>query len=248
MISKSNSKYIKSLLIKKIRKQEGRFIVEGAKSVIELLNSRYQIDSIFLTTEFYNCYKQLLPNDLQVVHCSEDELNTAGSMVNNNAALAIARTFDNHLLEPLKDTYTLLLDDIRDPGNLGTIIRIADWYGHTQIICSEHTAEFYNPKVIAATMGSFTRVNAYYCDLPSYLDKYKSFLYGAKLSGDNIHHLHFKKEGMILIGNESFGISKTLDYKIDQSLLIPRFGHAESLNAAVATGIILDNIARNLSI
>ena len=247
MISKNNLKYIKSLQIKKIRKEQGLFLVEGAKSILELLSSDFSIVSIFLTSEFYKCYKPSINDKIEIHVCSESELNTAGTMVNNNAAIAISRVLPNIELPPLTGNYTIVLDDIKDPGNLGTIIRIADWYGINQIICSANTAEFYNPKVIASTMGSFTRVKHYYCDINNYLEKYKSYVYGASLTGQNLHEVTFKKEGILLIGNESIGINRSLESFINQTILIPRFGKAESLNAAVATGIILDNIKRSIN-
>jgi len=248
MFSKNKLKFIKSLQIKKFRKQENSFLIEGAKSVEELIDSDFKTVSLFLTEEYFNCYKaKIEQKNIPVTLCSKEELASAGSFSTNNAAIAIAEMVPNILLTPAGQEYLLLLDDIKDPGNLGTIIRIADWYGIKKIICSENTAEFYNPKVIAATMGSFTRVKTFYGNLNEYLQKHKTFLYGAKLHGDNIHKTPFNKEGMLLIGNESNGINPELEKFIDQSVLIPRFGKAESLNAGIATAIICDNIFRQLS-
>lgn len=248
MISKSKLKYIKSLQIKKIRKQEGLFLVEGAKSVVELLTSDYLPDSLFLTREFIDCYQSILQEKgVPYTLCTENELNEAGSFVNNNAALAIVSMKENSLLLPSGDEYMLLLDDIKDPGNLGTMLRTADWYGIEKVICSENTAEFYNPKVISATMGSFTRAKIYYCDLAEYLGAYKTHVYGARLEGENVHQVAFRKGGMLLIGNESSGIHPRLLPFIDEHLRIPGFGKAESLNAAIATAILCDNVRRNLN-
>ena len=140
--------------------------------------------------------------------------------------------------------FIIALDDIRDPGNLGTIIRTADWYGIHTIIASEETADFYNPKVISSTMGSFTRVNVHYEDLQNFLSKTHRKIYGAFLQGRSIHHESFASGGIILIGNESRGISKPLEKLVTDRITIPRFGHAESLNAAIATAVICDNIRR----
>jgi TrmH family RNA methyltransferase len=138
----------------------------------------------------------------------------------------------------------LILDDIRDPGNLGTIIRTADWYGIRHIIASEDTADVYNPKVISATMGSFCRTSISYTSLPAYLEGIGRPVYGAFLEGEDIHKVKFQPEAMIVIGNESRGISPEVERLIRHRITIPRIGGAESLNAAIATAIFLDNLRR----
>lgn len=143
--------------------------------------------------------------------------------------------------------FDLVLDDIRDPGNLGTIIRLADWYGIKNIICSETTAEFYNPKVISASMGSIFRINLYRRDLKEFLSENKNRkIYGALLEGTNVHQVTFEADGLLVIGNESHGIQKELIPLISYTVTIPKIGHAESLNAAMATAIICDNVFRNM--
>ncbi|MFM7487408.1 MAG: RNA methyltransferase, partial [Cytophagales bacterium] len=142
------------------------------------------------------------------------------------------------------DEFALVLDDIRDPGNLGTIIRTADWYGIKKIIASEETADFYNPKVIHATMGSFCRVQIFYTSLLQYLSDASQPVYGAFLDGDNVHDIDFSKSGLLVIGNEAQGISKVVENKVTQRITIPKRGGAESLNASVATAILLDNVFR----
>jgi TrmH family RNA methyltransferase len=137
------------------------------------------------------------------------------------------------------------LDDIRDPGNLGTIIRTADWYGIGKVVASPETADFYNPKVISATMGSFTRTEIYYTELTDFLSKAKHPVYGAYLEGQNVHEVEFQPAGLILIGSESHGIAPGLRKFVSTEVTIPRFGKAESLNAAIATAVICDNLRRS---
>jgi TrmH family RNA methyltransferase len=143
-----------------------------------------------------------------------------------------------------KNTFNLMLDDIRDPGNLGTIIRTADWYGIKNIIVSEETADVYNSKVIQSSMGSFIRVNVFYTSLEEYLGKNKLPVFGTFLDGDNAHTLNFGLGGIVVIGNEANGISKAVERFVTRRITIPRFGHAESLNAAIATAVICDNLRR----
>jgi TrmH family RNA methyltransferase len=142
---------------------------------------------------------------------------------------------------------TLVLDDVRDPGNLGTIIRSADWYGFNRIIASPETADFYNPKVISSTMGSFTRTEIYYADLAEILANAPGKVYGAFLDGKNVHEESFGNGGLIVIGNESRGISFQYQKFITDRITIPRYGEAESLNAAVATAVICDNVRRSMA-
>lgn len=242
MISKTTLKYVNSLQLKKNRQEEGLFLVEGAKSVLELLDSDFEIVSLFLADTFSHKNSSVLKkHEYQVA--SEAELSKMSSFENNNAGLAVVKKKENQLLNQFQAP-TLVLDGIKDPGNLGTIIRIADWYGFNQIVCSADCVEFYNPKVISATMGSFCRVNIFYTDISVFLSDKKQAVYGAFLGGDNIHETNFEPNGIIIIGNESFGISDEIEKKITQKITIPRFGNAESLNAGIATGIFLDNFRR----
>jgi TrmH family RNA methyltransferase len=163
--------------------------------------------------------------------------------------LAVVKTKPNDFLYAEKQEYVLVLDDIRDPGNLGTIIRIADWYGITKIICSLTTTDWYNPKVIAASKGSFTRVRGYYVELDMYLEKVRTTeqgtrIYGTFLEGKNIHQTTFAEAGYIVMGNESNGISPSVETFITQKITIPRFGGAESLNVGIAAAVVLDNWRR----
>jgi len=245
MLSKNQIKYINSLQQKKFRQEYQSFVVEGAKSVVELLSSDFELESLYVTEDFYKETKPLLdkqPLSAEIV--GQAELEKAGTFSSNNAALAVAKMKSNQELL-LNDTeYALVLDEIRDPGNLGTIIRIADWYGIQKIICSEGTVDLYNPKVISSTMGSFTRVSLFYTDLVKYLKGQQKPIYGAFLDSENVHTLKFAPSGYIVIGNEANGISEAVEEVVTHKITIPRFGGAESLNAGIATAVICDNLRR----
>ncbi|NBA75712.1 RNA methyltransferase [Emticicia sp. ODNR4P] len=245
MLSKNQIKYINSLQQKKFRQEYQSFVVEGAKSVVELLSSDFELESLYVTEDFYKETKPLLDKQpLRAEIVGQAELEKAGTFSSNNAALAVAKMKSNQELL-LNDTeYALVLDEIRDPGNLGTIIRIADWYGIQKIICSEGTVDLYNPKVISSTMGSFTRVSLFYTDLVKYLKGQQKPIYGAFLDSENVHTLKFAPSGYIVIGNEANGISEAVEEVVTHKITIPRFGGAESLNAGIATAVICDNLRR----
>lgn len=236
--------------IKKYRKQERLFLVEGAKSISELLDSDYKTRSLFLTEYLYNCCAEKIEKltDTEVVMVGEHELAHVGTFESNNAGVAIVEMKENLKTELSEGDLALVLDDIRDPGNLGTIIRIADWYGISKLYCSENTAEFYNPKVIASSMGSFTRVTSYYGSLEAVLEEARVPVYGALLDGRPLHSVTFTDGGYLIMGNESHGISDSLRKYIQCPVTIPRYGSAESLNVGVATAVILDNARRSLSV
>ncbi|WP_323757178.1 RNA methyltransferase [Roseivirga sp.] len=245
MLSKRLIKYFKSLQLKKYRHQERKFIVEGAKGVAEVLTSDFIIDFLLTTKE----YAELLPTAQlskvkEIIEVTENELKTVGTFQSNSAALAIVSMKEDTNLTLPDDKLVLALDDVRDPGNLGTIIRIADWYGIDTILCSLESADYYNPKVINASMGSFTRVKVYYKDLKEVFTSTQLPVYGALLSGKNIYESQLTNNGILLMGNESQGINSDLEQYISHSLHIPRRGGAESLNVAIATAVILDNFFR----
>lgn len=250
MLSKNVVKYLNSLQLKKYRQEHGSFLVEGAKSVEELLASDFQIEMLVVTDAFYKENTQKFDKQpFRVEITTPDELSRMGTLQTNDAALAVVKTKSNDFLYAEKQEYVLILDDIRDPGNLGTIIRIADWYGITKIICSPTTTDWYNPKVIAACKGSFTRVRGYYTELTAYLEKVRSTeqgtsIYGTFLEGKNIHQTPFADTGYIVMGNESNGISLAVEHFITQKITIPRFGGAESLNVGIAAAVVLDNWRR----
>lgn len=244
MISKQRTKYIKSLKLKKYRKKAAAFLVEGAKNVTELISSSYSIEELFVTDKFLKEYSHLDLSKINYTICSAKELESVGTFQSNEYALAIALMQD----EPLDISsvnYVIALDEVSDPGNLGTIIRIADWYNISTIIASNGTADLYNPKVINASMGSFTRVNVFYKDLEDVFKNHPDMqVYGAVLDGEDIHNVSFEQSGIILLGNESNGISPSLSKYITKKITIPRLGEAESLNVAVSSAIICDNIFR----
>lgn len=244
MISKAKIKFIKSLQIKKYRKQEQCFIVEGAKSVRELFDSGFTIDTLIAVPGFLKATESKRPAIREIIEATVDELNGLGEFQTNDAALAVVSMKPNKPLICTKNEFGLVLDDLRDPGNLGTIIRTADWFGIHKIIASPGTADFYNPKVISASMGSFTRTEIFYTELPQYLAGYEQTIFGTFLQGVDIHKVEFGQGGLIVIGNESRGISPEVAHYVSSQVTIPRFGQAESLNAAIATAIVLDNLRR----
>ena len=236
MLSKAKIKFIKSLQIKKYRKQEQCFVVEGAKSVQELLRSDFVVQSVIGTSEFLSTVKP--GRGVELIEATPKELEGLGEFQTNDSAVAVARVKPNEHFSIDGSEYVLALDDIRDPGNLGTIIRTADWFGLKKIVASNETADFYNQKVINATMGSFTRVNMYYTDLADYLVTTKVPVYGAYLDGKDINRMEFGPSGLILIGNESRGIAGMLERFVTERVTIPKVGAGESLNAAIAAGIL----------
>lgn len=244
MISKATIKFIKSLQIKKYRKQEQCFMVEGAKSVLELLNSDFEPIMLLGTNDFLNG----LPSGLkaEMLPVTPKELEGLGVFQSNESGLAVAKMKENKAFELTSDEFALVLDDIRDPGNLGTIIRTADWFGITKIIASEETTDFYNPKVITATMGSFTRVDVFYTNLANYVSAFKGKIMGALFDGEDVHRFDFGTGGILVIGNESRGISTDIQQYITHRITIPGYGKAESLNASIATAIICDNMRRSV--
>ena len=240
MLSKNELKYIQSLCQKKQRQEEGLFIAEGTKLVDELLQSQYRIKKLYALADWIQQY----PKAVEAVTVTEIELAKMSTLQTPNQVLAVV---EQQIPKTGPDIYTqltLVLDGIQDPGNLGTIIRIADWFGIKQVIASEDTVELFNPKVIQSTMGSFTRVNFWYRSLPEFLASAKIPVYGALLNGKNMHWEPPVTEGLLVIGNESKGISKELLPFISHPITIPRLGGAESLNAAVAAGIIVSHLKK----
>ncbi len=220
-------------------------MVEGEKGVIELLGSGFTTNIVCATKDFLDRHYENIGSATEVIEVSPSELESIGSVETNDSALAVAAMKPETPPVIGSTGYALVLDDIRDPGNLGTIIRTADWYGIKNIIASEETADFYNPKVIRSTMGSFTRVSVFYTPLEDFIRSLKLPVYGTYLGGEKVHQVKFAPGGLIVIGNESNGISQAVEKLVTQKITIPKFGKAESLNASIATGIILDNLARN---
>lgn len=248
MLSKNTVKFIKSLHLKKFRNQENHFFVEGEKSVCEVIKSDFQVAILLVTDIFCNNHANILQNySGDIIQVTQNQLEGLGQYQSNDSALAVVRMKSNSYFDLPAGAMAIALDDVRDPGNLGTIIRIADWYGINHLVFSPQTAEFYNPKVIQSSMGSFTRVNFFYEELNQVFDRWKVPVYGAFLTGQPIHTLSKPVAGVILMGNESNGISAECEMKVSQKLTIPRFGEAESLNVSVATAILADNFKRLLT-
>ncbi|QOI97835.1 MAG: RNA methyltransferase [Flammeovirgaceae bacterium] len=245
MLSRARIKFIKSLQLKKYRKQEQCFVVEGAKGVQEVLLSDFKVELLLATLQFLDENRKLTAGFTgELLEVSVDDLQGLGEYKTNHLALAVVRMREMKAPILKQGRFYLVLDDIRDPGNLGTILRIADWYGITDIIASSETAEVYNSKVIAASMGSFTRVTVFYTNLVEYLRKVNMPVLGTFLTGENIHHISKLNGGFIVIGNEANGISKEVETLVTRRITIPRCGKAESLNAAVATAVVCDNLVR----
>ena len=237
MISKNELKYIQSFAHKKHWAQESVFIVEGPKLVGELLASDWALESVYGVEAWAASWNKPIPN-LNIV--SDEELERMSLLQQANQVIAVAKKKQYDQPLTFSSQLTLILDGIQDPGNLGTIIRTFDWFGGKQIIVTEDTAGLYNPKVIQSTMGSFLRVRVEEVqDIPGLLAKQSLPVYGALLEGHSIYSTEFKKEGFLIIGNESKGIREELLPCINQAISSPKFGEAESLNAAAATGIIL---------
>lgn len=235
MLSRNEVKYIQSLYHKKNRNAEDVFIAEGVKIVNEILDSDFKIKKIYALNEWIiknNKYEN-------VVEVTEDELKKISDFETPNKVLAVVYKKPAKEIPDLKNQVTLVLDGIQDPGNLGTIIRTANWFGIKNIIVSNDTADIYNPKVIKAGMGSFTSVNIFYTELKSFLADNSIFVYGAALNGENINDIEKSDECLLVIGNEGNGIRNDIYPFVQKKISIPKFGNAESLNAAVATGIIL---------
>jgi TrmH family RNA methyltransferase len=237
MLTKNEIKYIQSLFHKKQRDEEKLFLAEGPKLADELLdNQKSSIKHIYATA------KWLQKNPLLKVaatEISDIELERISNQQTPNEVVVIAHQFEPADEPILKNRLTIVLDGMQDPGNMGTIIRIADWFGIQQIICSKDCVEMYNPKVVQSTMGSIVRVSCWYKDLHEWKPGIEIPVFGALLNGKNIYSIGKVEEGLLVIGNESKGIREPFFSKITHPVTVPKSGHAESLNAAVATGIIV---------
>lgn len=236
MLSKNEIKYIQSLFHKKQRDEEKLFAAEGPKLADEFINSKNSIKHIYATDKWLQKNSAL---KVPVTEISAIELSKISNLQTPNEVVIIAHQ-NLPANEPiLKDSITIVLDGIQDPGNMGTIIRIADWFGLQQIICSNDCVEMYNPKVVQSTMGSLLRVSCWYKDFAAWQPEIKIPVFGALLKGQNIYSVGKVREGLLVTGNESKGIREPFLSKITHPVTIPKTGNAESLNAAVATGIIV---------
>ena len=242
MISKNQIKYIRQLEQKKFRKRENCFVAEGPKVVGDLMK-RYQPKAIFAT----KAWLEGAGIGSQATEITDEELRRISFLQNPQQVLALFLIPSTIFYQP--STLSLALDSVQDPGNLGTIIRIADWFGIDTIYCSEDTADAYNPKVVQATMGSLAHVHIIYCDLLQLFDALPPSypVYGTLLDGDDIYQQPLSQEGIIVMGNEGNGISEAVRQRVTRRLLIPNFHQgesAESLNVAIATAITCSEFRR----
>ena len=238
MLSKNQIKLITRLKQKKYRLQHGFFVVEGIKTIQELLQSKLTLHALY-TTETFNIDAK------DEILISETELKRISFLTTPNKALAVFKIPASKSINT--SGLIVALDDVRDPGNLGTIIRLCDWFGITDLICSKETVDCFNPKVIQATMGSITRVNINYVDLVDFLNETNLPVFGAFMEGENVYKKQLPKEGVLVMGNEAKGVSKAIEAIIDEKISIPRFGNlqaTESLNVATATAILLSEFRR----
>ena len=241
MVSKNQIKLITSLQQKKYRKQEQLFFAEGVKVVQELLHSNFELQDLFTTKQDF------LTVPKNKVHAiSEAELKKISALITPNTCLAVFKI--PKAKEMVDKGLIVALDDVRDPGNLGTIIRLCDWFGIETLFCSEESVDIYNPKVVQATMGSISRVNVVYGNLETFLSQTKLPVFGTFMDGKNIYQEELPKEGIIIMGNEANGISTSVEKLVSERIAIPRFGNlqvTESLNVATATAIILSEFKRS---
>jgi len=243
MISKNQVKLIKQLEQKKYRRREGLFVAEGPKVVGDLMR-RWQPVSIFATGDYAP------PCPIAAEYVSEDELRRISFLQHPQQVLALFHIPPAPAgIQQTPGTLTLALDGVQDPGNLGTIIRLADWFGISTIFCSEDTADAWNPKVVQATMGSIARVDMVYTDLPRMLDSLpgETPVYGTLLDGDNIYSQELTEGGIIIMGNEGNGLTEKVRRRVNRRLLIPSYradDTAESLNVAIATAIVCAEFRR----
>lgn len=241
MVSKNQIKLITSLQQKKYRKEHQLFLAEGKKVIQELLQSNFELESLFATSAIF---PEINSNKITLV--SDADLKKITALTTANDCLAV---FKIPVQKKINASGLIVaLDDIRDPGNLGTIIRLCDWFGIKELICSEETVDIYNPKVVQATMGSIARVNISYLNLENYIKETKLPVFGTFMDGKNIYKTELPTEGIIVMGNEANGISTSIENLAKNRLSIPRFGdlqQTESLNVATATSIILSEFKRN---
>ena len=252
MISKNSIKLIKSLANKKNRIKENLFLVEGDKMVTEVLHSNFVVEKLYATNSFIVKNKPKIKNEKVVTEVNQEDIDKASLMKNPQNSIALC-TIPSEKELPLKidSDLSIYLDEIQDPGNLGTIIRICDWFGIEHLFCSPKTADFFNPKVIQSSMGSFCRVNVWYTAFEPVVElaaKSEMKVLGAFLNGDNVYTQKFPSRVLLVMGNEGNGISTEVEKMVSKRIKIPEFNKndqsAESLNVSVATAIICAEFKR----
>ena len=238
MLTIARKKEISNLKQKKYRQRYGQFLVEGEKSVLELCQSNFTVNEILITETLFNKIGSQLPSSNLLI-IKERDIQQLSTLETSPGIIAVSNFKETSMERVIfENKFTLMLDSISDPGNLGTIIRIADWYGIENIICSHGCVDLYNSKTIASSMGSFTRVNVIYAELEPILKKVKVTAYACVMNGEFINEITKPSEGIIIIGNEANGIDPDIEKLATMKITIPRIGKAESLNAAIATAIV----------
>ena len=238
-LSKNQLKLITSLQQKKYRQKHKLFVAEGVKVVRELLQSSFEIETLFTTEQLYFLQEQ------KVELISDKDLAKISSLKTPNKVLGVFKIPEDSIVK--NEGLIVALDAINDPGNLGTIIRLCDWFGIEQLVCSKNTVDCYNSKVIQATMGSITRVQIHYIDLVDFIKNTELPIFSADMDGENVYKSELPKEAVLVMGNEANGISSEINELVNSKLTIPRFGktqETESLNVATATSILLSEFRR----
>jgi len=252
MTSKNTIKRLNSLSQKKYRSKENLFLVEGDKMVLELADSDIVVKELFITADFENRVKESGLKASQVNVVEQSELKKISQLKTPQSSLAVCGLPERKSLpDKIEESLSLYLDGIQDPGNMGTIIRLCDWYGIQHLFCSKDTVDLYNPKVIQASMGSFMRVNVYECELETIrnlAENSGTVIYGAFMNGENIYTQDLAEKSILVVGNEGNGIREASEVLIDKKISIPNFSvaknKAESLNVSVATAIICSEFKR----
>ena len=242
MVSKNQIKLISSLHQKKYRIAHQLFIAEGVKGINELLQSNFELEHLYVTIDEF---RTVSPTQKTVI--SDADLKKISALTTPNTCLAVFKIPKEKSV--LNKGLIVALDTIRDPGNMGTILRLCDWFGINQVVCSKETVDLYNPKVVQATMGSIARVNVNYLNLKDFLETTSLPIYGTFMDGENLYNSEITNEGIIILGNEANGISKEIEALVTKRITIPRFGNlqqTESLNVATATAIVLSEFKRRV--
>ncbi len=243
MLTKAQITHLKSLKLKKYRQNYDEFVIEGDKLITEALLGNVDLRRLVATKQWQQTNNLQLPQHLPVETVNEKEMQQISSLSTSPEVIGLVGKMNNDIQSfTAGNNWALILDGISDPGNFGTIIRTAEWFGIDTIICSDETVELYNPKVVQSSMGSLFRTKVYYTDLPTFLTKYPNQAIATTLKGQNIYTCNFNKFGFLVIGSESHGIGENVLKLCAMEVKIPALGKAESLNAAVATGIALSVI------
>ena len=240
-ISKNQLKLITSLSQKKYQQKHQLFIAEGIKVVQEIVNAAFSVERIFCTDDF-----SITISEDKITRISDADLKKISNLKTPNKVLGLFKIPDEDSIK--NEGLILALDTLNDPGNLGTIIRLCDWFGITQLICSKETVDCYNQKVVQASMGSLTRVSIRYIDLEEYLQETNLPTFIADMDGENVYKINLPKEGILILGNEANGLSENIKTLVKNKISIPRFGEiqqTESLNVATATAILLSEFRRS---